>query len=65
MDSLSINAKLVWFPCLKELTLPCKGVTPDQLDKFDVTKRYGMLAICDCLNAGPSKPSGVKIRNEL
>jgi hypothetical protein len=47
MDSLSINAKLVWFPCLKELTLPCKGVTPDQLDKFDVTKRYGMLAICD------------------
>jgi nucleolar protein 9 len=62
-DSVSIMQSRYGSHVLRSLLCLCKGVPPDQLDKFHVTKKSDVLAAR--LNSGPSKLSGVEIRNEF
>lgn len=62
-DSVNVMQSRYGSHVLRSLLCLCKGVPPDRLDEFHVTKRSDVLATR--LNAGPNKPSGVEIRNEF
>ncbi|XP_078164345.1 pumilio 23 isoform X3 [Carex rostrata] len=62
-DSSSVMQSRYGSHVLRSLLCLCKGVPPDRLDEFHVTKRSDVLATR--LNSGPNKLPGVEIRNEF